>query len=244
MTNSLFKPDIESLHRATPWIKRVCKYWNAAPENRIGVYTNLTTGLGFQYLAFVPLDAVGFRLPSALSGRATGIAEADADWAQWVRPVFGFDSFGPNAGRNFWNFLEIVGAPGSIVGAFAHLVFPRVREFRGENPDDLVGRGGLPDHLERMRERGELRLIRRRLQPNYYAGGTRRAGDVVARIDVIFRNFTYHNPIAPLDGYLEAIAFEGELQVRFQEFSNEDLTRGTFDVLTSRYRFKKDCCFC
>lgn len=244
MTSSIFNPDIKILRKAAPWIRRVCGYWNERAENRIGVYTNQTTGLGFQYLAFVPLDAIGFRVPPALLGRATGIAEDDADWAQWVRPVFAFDSFGGNAGKDFEEFLEIVGAPESLIGVWRRLVFPRERGLRGDNPDDLAGRGGLPDYLAEMRERGELRAVRQRLQPNYYAGGTRQAGDIVARIDLIFRDFSYHNPRAPLEGYLEAIAVTGELSVRFQEFTNFDPSRETFDVLTARYRFKKDCCFC
>jgi hypothetical protein len=243
MTSPLFEPDIESLRRATPWVKRVVKYWNDSATNRAGVYSRRAPSSGFTFLSVIPLSDVGLRLPSALQGIATGIPEPVPDWAGWTRNVLGFSEFGANAGRAFHNFLELLGAPESLIGAWRRCVFPRAAREAQENSSDIVGRGGLADYLADLKERGKLRFIQSVEVPNCYVGTDRRDGEIQARIDLIFTDFRYE-ALPNVEGFLEGIAEKAEIHIRFREFRDHDPERDTFSVRTDRYRLKKKCCFC
>jgi hypothetical protein len=194
-------------------------------------------------LSVIPLLDVGLRLPSALRGFATGIPEPVPDWAAWTRNVLGFSVFGGNAGRAFHDFLELLGAPESLVGAWRRCVFPRTGGEGDGNRDDIVGRGGLPDYLSELKERGKLRFIQSVQTPNCYVGTVRRNGEIQARIDLIFTDFRYQ-AVPNIEGFLEGIAEKAEIHIRFREFRDHDPERDTFTVVTDRYRLKKPCCFC
>jgi hypothetical protein len=243
MTDSLFEPDIDSLRRATPWVRRVVKYWNDSATNRAGVYSRRAPSSGFTFLSVIPLLDVGLRLPSALQGFATGIPEPVPDWAAWTRNVLGFSAFGGNAGRAFHDFLELLGAPESLVGAWRRCVFPRPATELGENRDDIVGRGGLADYLSELQESGKLRLLQSVQVSNCFVGSARNDGDIQARIDLIFTDFRYE-ALPSIEGFLEGIAEKPEIHIRFREFTDFNPELGTFTVKTSRYRLKKPCCFC
>lgn len=243
MTNFLFEPDVDSLRRATPWMKRVLRYWNESRQNRIGVFSQRAPSSGFTFLSVIPLVDLGLVLPAALRGIATGIPEPVPDWAQWVRPINGAAGFGANARRGFHDFLELLGAPESLVGAWRRSVFPRMGGEGDENGDDIVGRGGLPDYLSELKERGKLRFIQSVEVPNCYVGIRRRNGEIQARIDLIFTDFRYQ-ALSNIEGFLEGIAEKSEIHIRFREFRDHDPERDTFTVRTDRYRLKKPCCFC
>jgi hypothetical protein len=235
---SVFDPDIRQLRKATPWIKRVVRYWNADAAHRTGVYTNRITGFGVGPRAVVPFNAIENRVPTALVGRATGNLESDSDWAQFLRPVL--DGSGDNSLRNFPDFLELVGAPDALVSVYRRLVTPLANFHLSENPNNLVGLGGLPDYLAEMREAGRLKIIRQRFQPNYFAL-SRSAGDVEARLETIFRPVFFRELFLGTD---ELFAEVGELQARFVQYFENPQGGQVFDVRITRCRFRKDCCFC